>query len=327
MKKLPVQTHAFTYLEESFKQWLDTLGYSEHTVYNMPLHIRGLFHYLEKKNKTTINDITPENIRQYYRKSLRNRTNQQYKSGGLSNGHLNKHIQGFYLFAKYLRQSGRLDIGDLNLPHEEVNAEKPSVLTRDEIKELYAACDYIPETTDRKPSWFYSAMSLRDKAMLTVYYGCGLRRNEGIQLNVSDIYWDKQVLHVRKGKKHKERFVPLSKNGLRHLQNYVYDGRPYFLRKPNEEAFFVSERGGRIMGQSIYLRLLRLIDIADNPDIKSKDIGLHTLRHSIATHLLEKGMELESVQEFLGHSSLESTQIYTHLVEEEEHAERLPDNI
>ena len=81
--------------------------------------------------------------------------------------------------------------------------------------------------------------------------------------------------------------------------------------------FFVSQRGLRMNGQSMLLRLKILIQRVDNTELQSKEVGLHTLRHSIATHLLQNGMKLEAIAKFLGHSSLESTQIYTHLVEQE----------
>jgi integrase/recombinase XerD len=81
--------------------------------------------------------------------------------------------------------------------------------------------------------------------------------------------------------------------------------------------FFVSQRGLRMNGQSMLLRLKILIQRVDNTELQSKEVGLHTLRHSIATHLLQNGMKLEAIAKFLGHSSLESTQIYTHLIEQE----------
>jgi integrase/recombinase XerD len=160
-------------------------------------------------------------------------------------------------------------------------------------------------------------MALRDKAMLTIYYGCGLRRNEGLHIELNDIFWDKQLLYVSKGKNNKERFVPISKAGLKHLENYLYDARPLLIKDHKEELFFINERGKPMQGQMMLLRLDQLVTRTENITLQEKEIGLHTLRHSIATHLLSNGMKLEKIKDFLGHSSLESTQIYTHLVEEE----------
>lgn len=317
MKKLAIKSPAFIYIEKSFKEWLQVLGYAEQTVYAMPLNIRALLHYAEQKNKTELQHITKEIIKEYYYKHLKNRSNLR-RGGALSNGHLNKHLQSLYKFCDYLRQSRRILIPALNIKWEEKNSEKIKVLSEAEIKLLYKACDLYPESTNnRKPDWFFPAMALRDKAMLTIYYGCGLRRNEGLHLELNDIFWDKEILIVRKGKNYKERFVPISKAGLKHLENYLYDARPQFMKREKEERFFINERGKPMQGQMMLLRLNQLVTRTENTTLQEKEIGLHTLRHSIATHLLGNGMQIEKIKDFLGHSSLESTQIYTHLIEEE----------
>jgi integrase/recombinase XerD len=110
--------------------------------------------------------------------------------------------------------------------------------------------------------------------MISIFYGCGLRRNEGYHLNIPDINFDRRILRVRKGKNYKERLVPFNKT--------------------------------------------------DDIKLQEKNVRLHVLRHSIATHLLQNGMELEKIARFLGHSSLESTQIYTHLVNNAEGQKALP---
>jgi len=317
MKRLPITSPAYTYIEKSFKEWLDVLGYAEHTVYSMPNYVRGLLHYIEQTGKTQIQDITTALIKEYYYHKLKQRPNLMRKSGGLSNNHLNKHLQAFYKFSDYLRQSGRLALPTLNIKREEIKKDEVVALTEEEIKQLYKACDHYPNTTDRKPSFFYPAMALRDKAMLTIYYGCGLRRNEGLQIELNNILWNKQLLLVRKGKNYKERFVPINKTGLQHLENYQYNSRPLFLRNDKEERFFINERGKAIAGQMMLLRLNQLVQRTENIELQSKTVGLHTLRHSIATHLLSNGMKLEHIKDFLGHSSLESTQIYAHLIEKE----------
>jgi integrase/recombinase XerD len=153
----------------------------------------------------------------------------------------------------------------------------------------------------------------RDRAILAIFYGCGLRRNEGVNVDVGDINFDRALLHVRKGKNYKERFVPMGKSVMKHLQEYIYDHRPELLQGSKTESLFVSLLTRRINGQTIILRIKYLKHQTENAELIEKEIGLHTLRHSIATHLLQSGMKLESIARFLGHSTLESTQIYTHL--------------
>jgi integrase/recombinase XerD len=323
MKKLPITSSAYKYIEKSFGQWLDVLGYASQTVYSMPIYVRGLLHYIEQQHTSSplgrdgvgLKDITPQIVREYYYNHLKTRSNARF-GGALSNNHLNKHIQAFKVFFDYLRQSGRQSLSCLNIPMEENDTQLPAVLTEPEVKQLFAACDLYPQgTAHRKPDWFYPIMALRDKAMLSVYYSCGLRRNEGVHVELNDVFFEKQILHVRKGKNNKERFVPISKSALRHLETYLYDARPMLLKNKRSERFFINERGNPMSDQMMIVRMHTLLSRTENTILQEKKPGLHTLRHSIATHLLANGMKLEKIKDFLGHSSLESTQIYTHLLE------------
>jgi len=220
-------------------------------------------------------------------------------------------------FTDYLRQVNRLEIPQLSLKNEEGDPKSVAVLTEEEIQLLFKATYKTSQSYDR-PHYNLSAaqadaLQARDRAMLSIYYGCGLRRNEGVSLNVGDINFDRAMVHVRKGKNYKERFVPVSKTSLRYIQEYAYDHRAELLGSNKSESFFASQRGGRVQGQTLLIRLKYLQYHSEDDELIEKEIGLHTLRHSIATHLLQGGMKLEYIARFLGHSSLESTQIYTHL--------------
>ena len=306
MKKLTLENASFRYIEQSFREWLDILGYSEITVYNLPNMVRELLHYMEGQRLNNIKDLTIPTIEEYYGQ-LKERSNQR-KDGALSNGHLNKHIQALRKFTEYLRTVGRVKIPLLRLENEATETY-PEWLTKEEMQELFKA-SYIDNSYNFKES--QAAFRSRDRAMLAIFYGCGLRRNEGVNVDVPDINFDRGILHVRKGKGYKERLVPISKVSLGYLQEYIYDHRPS-LQSGHSQALFLSHQGQRVQGQTLNLRLRYLVGKTENPEIMDKEIGLHTLRHSIATHLLQAGMKLESISRFLGHSSLESTQIYTHL--------------
>jgi len=310
MKKLPLKNASFRYLEQSFKEWLDVQGYADVTVYNMPTQIRELLHYLESININHIKDMDVKHVHVYYAR-LKERSNTR-RGGALSNGHLNKHLDALRKFADYLRQVGRLTLPELSLHNEEEDTAPPSVLSEEEIQWLFKATH---QTSSRYhyDSRRVESLQSRDRAMLAIFYGCGLRRNEGVNVDVGDIDFDRQLLHVRKGKNYKERFVPVSKTSLRHLQEYIFDHRPELLGGSKAEALFISLQQRRLNGQTLLLRLKYLQHQTGETSLNEKEIGLHTLRHSIATHLLQAGMPLESIARFLGHSSLESTQIYTHL--------------
>ena len=222
-----------------------------------------------------------------------------------------------YKFTEYLRQSGRKDLPSLNIDWEANDTEEITFLTQDEIKELFAATYGYNEGTALEP------LNSRDRAILSIFYGCGLRRNEGYHLDLSDINFDRQIIHVRRGKAYKERFVPFNKSLARHLQEYVYDSRAVLVNDKREEAFFISQRGVRMNGMSMGLRLKLLQQRTDNIELQNKNVRLHVLRHSIATHFLQNGMSLDKIARFLGHASLESTQVYTHLVQSEKNGIKL----
>lgn len=319
MKRLPVTAPPYQYIEKSFKEWLEVLGYSWQGVYYMPIQIRGLLNWLERQNKAQLEDITTEAITNYYYNELKQRKNLMRDAGTLSNKHLNKNLQALRKFTEYLRQTGKLQIPLLNIRQEEIIDNKPTVLTEEEIMQLFKATETIPDKMKHaKPREFYEMLNHRDRAMLSIFYGCGLRRNEGYHLNITDIHIESSIVHVRKGKGYKERFVPISKKGMENITAYLYDARPLMIRDNKEEAFFLNHNGKRLGGQMLMLCLQNLARRTNDTELQQKEIGLHTLRHSIATHLLANGMSLEKIKDFLGHSSLESTQIYTHLIEEKE---------
>jgi integrase/recombinase XerD len=315
MKQLTLHSEAYRYSITSFKEWLQTLGYSEQTVYQLPNYIQEFLFYAEARGYAGLHQLTNELIKEHYYK-LKDRRNKR-AAGGLSAAYLNKHLQALQKFGDYLRQSGRLLLPKLDIQTEAGNSAVTDILTQPEIKQLFEVTNqpYEQQKSDRGIV-YYEAMQMRDSAMLTVFYSCGLRRNEVVHLDINDIHFDKYLLHVRKGKGYKERRVPITQQSATYLQNYLYDGRPYFCNDKNE-AFLVTHSGKRLGGQQMLLRLKLLIQLTSNAILQQKEIHLHTLRHSIATHLLQNGMTLERIKEFLGHSSLESTQLYTHFLEVE----------
>ncbi len=316
MKQLPIKNPSFRYLEKSFSEWLDVLGYASATVYGLPIHVRELLHYLESEGLTNINQLETNHIVNYY-EILRVRSNTK-RGGSLSTNHLNKHLQAIRKFCEYLRQVGRIDLGAVPIRNEQLEDREIHYLIESEIQLLFKSTTTNYTTSVGRSTQFLECLQARDRAMLAVFYGCGARRTEGVSINVSDINFERMILHIKKGKRYKERLVPIGKKALKYLQDWIYDYRPMWVRSNKLDALFISERGTRVNGQTLLIRLKCLQQLTENETIQEKEIGLHTLRHSIATHLLDNGMPLESISRFLGHSSLESTQIYTHLIEKDE---------
>ena len=310
MKKLKLHNESFKLLVTNYKDWLDILGYAESTVYQLPNHLQEFFYYAEQKQIKTLTEITPKTIKEYYNQ-LKERANQT-RHGALSKSYLNKHQQALKKFKEYLQNHNYKDF-NIHLKSEtNPTEEKLNILTQSEAKQLFKATQY---------SHSESRFRLRDKAILTVLYSCGLRRNEAVHLDISDILFDKERVYVRKGKNYKERFVPINRRNAEILEDYIYEGRPQFNNPKATEALFISQQGTRLNGMSFANRLKAIVRATNNKTIAEKHITLHILRHSIATHLLQKNVPLESIKTFLGHSSLESTQIYTHLLKTLQHEE------
>jgi integrase/recombinase XerD len=297
------------HLETAFKEWLDILGYNPNTVYNMPHNVREFLHFLEAKGINHIADLKQEHYKNYFH-HISTRRNQR-RGGGLGNIYINQHVQALEKFYEYLQHKGTQGIPPVTLKQLKLEKGNITVLNQEEIQQLFTATNR--ETIYQKQE----ALNARDRAILTVFYGCGLRRREGKNLRIDDVNFDRRILHVRKGKNYKERLVPFSQSSSRILQEWVYDYRIQLIQSQKESAFFISRTGKPMKGGGLYKRLKQLVLLVDNPELQKKEIGLHTLRHSIATHLLQNGMALQKIQRFLGHSSLESTQIYTHLLEKE----------
>ena len=305
MKKLTLRSQMFIELLASYKNWLEVLGYASSTVYNLPNHLKEFFYYLERHGHSDITTITTKIIQDYY-KELAGRSNQR-RGGGLSKAFLNKHQQALKKFLTYLKEhKANIKFG-VHLKGEKIeyHTTEKVILTQDEIKLLFEASNV---------SHMSEHFQMRDKAILVLLYSCGLRRNEAVHINTEDILFEKQRIYVRKGKNYKERFVPINKYNLRLLEDYLYEARPEFLSNYQTDALLLSKMGKRINDMSIANRLKAIIEATEDEVIQEKNITLHTLRHSIATHLLQNNVPMKSISQFLGHSSLESTQIYTHIV-------------
>jgi integrase/recombinase XerD len=283
-------------LQQGFADWLEVLGYAPVSVTAMPRHLQEFLYYQETCGKYHLSQLTASDAASFVE-------HQQTRIGirthrAFSVGYINKYIQVLQLFSRYIRQTGKSGVGFM-LEQLQVDTVLPVWLTRAEIRRLYAVTEE-------------DILGIRDRAMLSVFYGCGLRLQEGASLELSDILHDKRMLYVRRGKGYKERYVPVAERSYKDIRNYIEQARPELLQRPCTALFLDANRGRPIHKQSLYLRIKALVQKA----AITKDVGTHTLRHSIATHLLQSGMQLERIKAFLGHAALDSTQLYTHLINE-----------
>ena len=236
------------------------------TVYYLPNHLQEFFYYLEQNHIKSINQITTQVVKDYY-SELQQRANQR-RSGALSKGSLNKHQYALKKFREYLQNHNHKGIHIHLKSEQNPTEEKGNILTQSEIKQLFKATDYSSQ---------YEHYRLRDKALLVVLYSCGLRRNEAVHLDLSDLYFDKERIHVRKGKNYKERFVPINRTNAEILEDYIYEARLEFYKANQTEALFVNKQGKRMGGMSLAIRLQKIVQAANNKEITEKGITLHTL--------------------------------------------------
>jgi integrase/recombinase XerD len=204
-------------------------------------------------------------------------------------------LRGFYNWAqeeKYITQNPILLFEN---PRQ--NRTIPVVLSEKEVQRIL---DVIPMNEQ---------FSTRDKAIIELLYACGLRVSEACELKLS-LLRIKDGYIIVTGKGNKQRLVPIHKEAIKYLELYLEHERPNTKPKTNDsDTVFLSNRGGSLTRQSIFMKLKRFAALAG---IK-KNISPHTMRHSFATHLIERGADLRVVQQLLGHESITTTEIYTHI--------------
>ena len=207
-------------------------------------------------------------------------------------------ISGWRMFFKHLVVEDAIkenpaDLLDLPLRPEHL----PDVLTDEDITK-------IQDTFDKSLPDQY-----RNNVIVEVLYGCGLRVSELVNLKLSNIYADELMLQIF-GKGSKERWVPINPHALEMLATYIHTVRCHIEPKPHEEKYiFLNRRGSHLSRNYVFMFLKQAVA---NAGI-NKHVSPHSLRHSFATELVENGADLRAVQEMLGHESISTTEIYTHL--------------
>jgi len=292
-------------INQEYNHWLNTLGFSKSSTYNYTHCVRDFFNWLESQGVSQIAALNQQHIKHYFN-YLQTRPNKR-KSGGLSVSTLNDNFIAIDKLLEYLHQIG---LATAPVPtnyrmavNEQARQDNIQPLTQQEIQELRAN---IPNIYPKQSFADREIKQEQLKLIFALYYGCGLRRTEGYKLKIQDIDFEKRTIFVEQGKGYKDRFIPMNDGIKQALEHYIYNFR--ILHKTNHKRLFLYTTG------TLSNNLLHLQQITPNKQLQSKKLTLHILRHSIATHLLQNGMSIESISRFLGHGSLDSTQIYTHIL-------------
>ena len=289
----------YTRYTESFKEWLQVINCSANSIERLPRQLQEFFQWMNTNNITRLEQITRQQVSSFYN-FLKYERKSQHTDTFLRPQTLNGYIRCLKLFAHYLEetQQGFLPV---NLLYEKGEPHIRQILTTEEVQQLY-------QSTSED---FYG---IRERAMLSVYYGCGLRSSEGIALDVEDVMMEQKIIYVRKGKGYKERYVPFIENQREDFEHYLKQSRPRLLRSENEKAFFIGHQGRRISYNILLKTLKQLQQRTGNETIKQKVIGLHALRHSIATHLMQRGMKFDHISQFTQRLQRLRTQLQAPLV-------------
>ncbi|HEY5820685.1 MAG TPA: tyrosine recombinase XerC [Propionibacteriaceae bacterium] len=275
-------------------QWQRDL--SEHTVRAYVGDITTLLLHLQRLGLPTLADVQLSSLRSWLAKQ---------QTLGQARSTLQRRAAAVRVFFGWAQRTGLIEANPAAaLRSPKVVRALPAHLGQADaaamLAEAIAAAQHEP-----------GPVALRDVALLEVLYASGIRVAELCGLDLTDLDGDRRALRVL-GKGRKERTVPLGAPAVRALAAWLGEGRVVLARPESGSALFVGERGARIdprVVRRIVHRALRIVDGAP-------DLGPHGLRHAMATHLLEGGADLRSVQEMLGHASLATTQIYTHVTSE-----------
>lgn len=280
-------------MEKQVKLFLDFLKddkkLSDNTLQSYRRDIEQYEKYVSD-NKINYLKVTEETILEYMEYLREENKKESTISRSLAS------IRSFYQYLIRVKKIKKDPTMTIESP--KINKRTPNILTSKEVELLLDQ----PKDVDLKGT--------RDKAMLEFAYATGMRVTEMISLDIDDVKLDEGYV-VCRGRS-KSRNIPLGSMSLKALKEYIDDARPYLIRDESEEALFVNVNGTRLTRQGFW----KIVKYYKEQAHIEKDITPHVLRHSFATHLLNEGCDIRTVQELLGHESLETTQVYTHVSNE-----------
>jgi len=298
--------HYKTILEQ-YLLWFDTLGYNTKTRNRYKSIIAQFFNYLQTSNINHISMLNHQHINAYFDDVQRCKSQKTQTTYSIT------HLNDIFLCVDKLCQFlTDMEMNTAPTPpnfrikfdyHQQENLENIIPFSIQEIKQLQQA---IPLTYQ---DYNFSLREQRHKQLELIFalcYGCALRRMEAYNLTAKDVDFDRKTIFIRQGKNYKDRIVPMNDNVCSTVKDYIYNFRNT-LKLPHNRLFVHSL-------SELHKSLKKVQKATQDEQIQSKRLYFHILRHSIATHLLQNGMDIESIARFLGHSSLVSTQIYTHIV-------------
>lgn len=271
---------------QELRVYLRAIGYQQNTQRGIALGVKAFLNWMHQKGVEQLQGVDRA-LLLAYQEYLETRPNQT-RAGGLSSKMIRDYLWTVQLLFNWQEQQGKLSYNPMSsyeLP--KAVSQKRSILSKQQVQQLYQACSHVQQS-----------------CVLHLYYGLGLRRTEGEQLNLQEVDYRAGWVWIKKGKGGRGRKLPLTPQIQADLKSYILEHRP----RVNCPALLLNSQGRRYRGDTA-LQLVK--QLAQQANIQQK-VDLHSLRHSIATHLLQGGMSLLQVRDYLGHKHLESTQHYLH---------------
>jgi site-specific recombinase XerD len=293
ISKVQLQSSFFSVLYDEYDKLIKAKGLATKGKGAYQLCVKEFFYWMELQGITKIKRITSGVMIDYY-EYLSTRPNKR-KPGTLSESMLNQHLYSLRLLVDYLLATNQIQSGVIIPKNNPGTKKERESFTLKEAELMYKKCQ-----------------NKREIALLSVGYGCALRRAEIEDLNTNDINFANGILVVREGKNRKRRDVPMSDSVIRDLKDYLIYERPNYLKEHNylELSFFINNKGKRMQGDQMNEILKEIIIRTKNAKLMQKEITLHSMRHSIAMHLIENGADIEFIKDFLGHAEIDTTFIY-----------------
>ncbi len=276
-------------VENFFHYILVERGLAQNTIVSYRFDLASFADFLKQKGISTVDRINRQDILDYL---------YALKSDGKNSATLGRHMAAIRAFCHFVLAEKLIEKDpSLNLETPKKAKILPHVLLQDQVDRLLS----LPDLS--------TPLGLRDKAMLEVIYASGLRVSELLSLTLYDI--NQQMGFIRCfGKGSKERIVPVGSLALTALNEYLQQGRPKLLKKKKTKELFLNAHGDSLTRQGFW-KIIKAYG-----ERIGVEISPHTMRHSVATHLLENGADLRVVQDILGHADISTTQIYTHLTKD-----------
>ena len=280
-----------------FKNYLYQVGYGDSTQKMLPALVTE---FIQHQQISDISFIEQQKVKSFL-EFLQTRP-LKLRSGALSEMMISHYVYALRTFFSWCEVTEQIDynpVSGMKFKKPKQNIRAP--LSKEEVQQL-----------------FETAATLKETTLLHLFYSCGLRRSEGEALNINDVHFKQQLLYVREGKGAKRRVVPITERVRKELEDYYLHER-CGLPNPSKggaliqcdtEAFLLNAKGNRMKGDQCNKIVKQLIEKSGIPPSGGGGASLHHLRHSIGTHLLQSGMSMEYVRDFLGHSFLETTQLY-----------------